>query len=211
MPALAPVTGVARCVVSATANGVNIVNVFHVANDFPTRRSYSQSAINSLASSFASLFTTHIQPNISSNWANAQVTCTDLTSSLGVVAVQAITGAGGNAGTAAPQQACACISWKIARHYRGGHPRTYVGPLTNTQISNPTSLTAALVTALGTGANALRTGIAALTIETYPQSLVCVHRVINGVTEIDPEVDVITGASVDTRIDTMRRRLGKDR
>jgi hypothetical protein len=211
MPAQEYVTGVARVVVSAQASGVNVVNVLHVANNISSRRSYTPAGIVSLTSALAGLWSTHLQPHISAGWGNATITCTDLTDALGPAATQAIAGSGGSAGTAAPNSVAACITWRIARHYRGGHPRTYIGPINNTAINNPTTLQGTYVTALQNAANAFRAAVAGVSVETYPQTLVCVHRVRNGANIVPPDVDEITSGSVDTRIDSMRRRLGKDR
>lgn len=211
MPAQVPVEGVARCVIRGIANNQQIVNVFHVANDFFSPELYSPTNIATLATGIADLWKTKFMPNINSSYGSVVVECTDLSSEVGEFASAAVTGSGGVPGTDIPQSACAVVSWKIGRHYRGGHPRTYVGPLGGSAISTPTTLSSIILANLVTAATDFRAGVAAMTIGGEPQQLVALHRVRNGAPLNPVLMDRITGNTVDSRIDSQRRRLGPDR
>lgn len=210
--ALSPVAGVARVVFRGLAITQPIVNVMHVLNGGgPPGTPYTQGQIDQLVTSMSSLFIGNLVPLCNSQYVSVDCSATDLSSELGVSAVINTTGAGTGSGVSTPNAAACCISWKIARHYRGGHPRTYMGPLAQLSISTGTTLSAAYITQANTAATAFRTAVNALVLSGSTQRLVCVHRIRDGVQLPEPLVDVITGNSVDSRIDTQRRRLGRDR
>lgn len=209
--ALQPVAGVARCVFAGISGGQPIINVMHVQNGGPGGPAYTQSAIDQLATSLASLYTGNLMPLVNNNYAAVGVTCTDLSSDLGVVGVAPMTGTGTNSGSGTTNGTAVVISWKIARHYRGGHPRTYLPAPASANITNPTSFLGTYVTTVNNAATAFRTAVNALIIASNTQRLCTVHRISGGAELPVPTVDVIIGNSVDTRIDTQRRRLGRDR
>lgn len=211
MAALAPVVGVARVVCHGTANGQPVVNVFHIRNGGPPGFNYSNADILSLANSVMTAYKTRFLPRLNVLYSGDDVSATDLTSATGSFAQVAMTGAGGQTGTAIPQSAACCITWKILRHYRGGHPRTYIGPLGTTGIESPISLDATFVGLMITAASGFMADVNALTISGHAQKLVCVHRQQDGAQLAVPLVDDILSATVDSRIDSMRRRLGPDR
>lgn len=189
-----------------------IVNVMHVLNGGgPPGTPYTQSQIDQLVTSMASLWVGNLVPLASSQYVSVDCSATDLSSDLGVSGITAMTGSGSGSGTTMPNNAALCISWKIPRHYRGGHPRTYMGPVAATSIANGTSFLGTFLTTANNGATAFRTAVNALVLGGSTQRLVCVHRIQNGVQLPEPIVDVITGNTVDSRIDTQRRRLGRDR
>lgn len=206
-----PVFGVARVVFRGVSALQPVVNVMHVQNNAPTGSSFTQPQIDQLATSMASLFVGNLVPLASSSYVGIDCTATDLSSDLGVVGQAPMIGSGLGSGPTIPNSTCVCISWKIPRHYRGGHPRTYIGPLATSSILTNTTLATAFLTTAQNAANAFRTAVNALSLSGQPARLVCVHRIAGGVTLADPLVDGITGNVVDTRIDTQRRRLGKDR
>jgi hypothetical protein len=205
------VNGVARIVCVGASAGVPIVNVFHVANGFPSPIPYDNAGIQSLVNSFATSFKSRMLPLTSTAYLGDTATAIDLSTDIGATASALINITGSGSGTNTPQSACVCIGWKTARHYRGGHGRTYMGPLAGTSIGTTTNLATAFITTASTNANLFLTEINALTIAGQQQKLVIVHRVKNGVVLDVPLVDAVTSATVDSRIDTQRRRLGKDR
>jgi hypothetical protein len=211
MPALAAVPGVARVVCRGTSNGQPVVNVFHVQNGSVTGATYSAAGIAALTTAFATAYQANFLTRVNSSYSGDDVTATDLSSPTGRTSVATLSVAGsGGAGTI-PQSAAACVTWKIDRHYRGGHPRTYIGPLAATALENSISLAAAFVTSLQTSATNFLTAVNAITADGLSQVLVCVHREVAKAPLAVPLVDPITGSAVDSRIDSMRRRLGPDR
>lgn len=211
MPALVPVIGVARVTVQASANGVPVVNVFHVRNGDVGAPRYSDAGAQSLADAFKTAWQTAIVSLTNISYTLDTFTVQDLTDDNGSFAQATSIQTGSGSGTSVPQSAACCVTWKIPRHYRGGHPRTYIGPISASSISTPTTLSGTFVSNVQSNMSTLRTTINALTIGGNVQQLVCVHRIRNGVNLEPPLVDKISGCTVDSRIDSMRRRLGPDR
>jgi hypothetical protein len=194
--------------VRGTSLGQAIVNVFHVKW---TGGNFNLPDITYVANLVKGVYETNIIPRLNGNYSGDNVRAVDLGVVTGQEATVALAGTPGATSTAMPQSAAACITWRIVRHYRGGHPRTYVGPLHPSHIESPTSLAATYITSLATSATAFLNGVNAGTTGGFTMKLVAVHR-WQGKTELlVPLTSDIVGASVDSRIDTMRRRLGKDR
>jgi hypothetical protein len=113
-----------------------------------------------------------------------------------------------------PANVALAISWGIASHYRGGHPRTYLCGFTSTQLLTTTTFLPATVGFVSDAANAFHTDVEDLgpigsgitTVE---------HGIVSFATDgewRDPPVfRRIQDATVDSRVDTQRRRLGADR
>lgn len=214
MPPLKPVNGVARFAFLSRANTIPIVNIFHV-------RKGSVMAVGPWSLAELTTFTTAIitayaalwKPSVATGTVLEQVVATDLTGPSAPQVIENISGQTGTGGAAStvPQSAACCISWRIPRHYRGGHPRSYMGPLAAPAISNPTSLATAYTDALLTRAQDFVTAMSSTPVGSSMGQLCAVHRQIGGVEVEIPETSNITGVIVDTRIDSQRRRLGKDR
>jgi len=123
-------------------------------------------------------------------------------------------GVGSTTGTALPANCACCLSWQIAPHYRGGHPRTYLCGFNVEDTSTTTSWSGSFITNAESAA------------QSYHEDLESIGPIGDGITTIEhgvvsfaaggdwrdpPVFRRITGASVDSRIDTQRRRLGSDR
>lgn len=190
--------------------GVPVINVFHLRQVAGGSWSLAdmQSAVSFMRQTWLSNIVSLQNPALTLG----TLTGTDLSSSLGVVAVQGGSNAGGAAGTAVTANVAACVSWPIARHYRGGHPRTYIGGLATGNVLNANSWTPAFVTALTAGMVSFRGTVNTNTVNsTGPVELVCVHRILNKIHLPVPTVDAVGVPSMDTRVDSQRRRLGRDR
>src|SRR4029453_4305229 len=131
MAQLKPVQGVARIAVRGMANGRPIVNVFHMRKyTVPggTSLPWTQSEMTTLAGFVNTQFKAKFESLLNTAYVGDTITAIDLTSQTGYEGSATNTTSGSGAGAQVPQSACACITWKIARHYRGGHPRTSLGP-----------------------------------------------------------------------------------
>jgi hypothetical protein len=208
MPAMLPVPGVIRFAFRGTSAGQAVVNVFHVRAGIGL---IDQTLINAITSSVRAAYESNFVPRLNGSYSGDTCRAVDLTSALGVEATQALGGTPGATSTTSPNSVACCVTWKINRHYRGGHPRSYIGPIHSSQYENQTSFTSGLVTQMTTSANAFRTAVNAVVGTSGNCELVAVHRVSAGSLLDPPEVSPITSAVVDARIDTMRRRLGRDR
>lgn len=208
MPALKPVPAVARVTVQGTANSQPIVNVFHLKW---TGGNIPAGSILYMAQLVATQFQNQFLPWLNTVYTAGSCRAVDLSLAAGEEATVPMTGTGIGSGGHVPQSAACCITWKIMRHYRGGHPRTYLGPISDSAIQNNTTLAAGFLASILPGATSFRNGINAGTTGGETIKLVCVHRYADGVELLVPQTSDIIGESVDNRIDSMRRRLGRDR
>lgn len=209
MPALPDATNILRCTYSGTYGGSKWANVFHLR--FATGNP-GQADLNSLATGLRNAWNTGIAPIVGSGCQLTNTTVVDLTSNTGLVGASSATATGTNAGTQAlPANVALVISFKIARRYRGGHPRMYLTGMYGVNTANNTSWTAAFVTSAGTNAAAWLSACNALTFTSMPTlQVVNLSYYTNNVLRPSPVWDVIGSVQVHSRVDTMRRRLGKE-
>jgi hypothetical protein len=120
---------------------------------------------------------------------------------------------GGKNQDSLPANVACCISWPTSIHYRGGHPRTYLCGIAMADIQSMTRWSDELVHDIGQQADTFHQrleGIAPVTGVTSVE-----HGFMSFVEDGEwrrPPVfrRIQQGAKVDKRIDTMRRRLGRD-
>lgn len=116
-------------------------------------------------------------------------------------------------GSATSASIALCISWHIAPSYRGGHPRTYLCGIPTTALASVVSFSAGPLGSFRGRASSFHTDLEAITgvgsgIATVEHGIVSFVR--GGEWRVPPVFYRITGSTVDTRIDTQRRRLGRD-
>lgn len=213
MPPLQPVPSVARVVVNGvfSSSGGPWVNIFHVRRE-PVAGSLTQGEVDAIAAGVRGAWLNNFIPLCSSAMTLGNVVATDITDQFGLVGTSSGNNAGAIAtGTMMPPSVAIGISWTQAQHYRGGHPRSYIPGLNSGQLnaSGSNLLSAAQQANFLAGALAFRTAVNAIAIGTAAR-LVLVRRIANKVVLVNPIVSNITGATVDRRVDTQRRRLGKD-
>jgi hypothetical protein len=208
MPSLMPVLGVARVAFRGTSAGQAVVNVFHVQCGVA---SLSQATIDALCTGMKTAYEANLVTRLQGSWSGDTVTAQDLSSDTGVTKQMALAGTPGSVIAASPNSLACCITWKINRHYRGGHPRTYLGPIPNTFLENQTTFLSTAVANILGSANAFLTAVNGITLPSGTPQMVGVHRVRSGAVLPVPLVSPIVAVAVDSRVDTMRRRLGRDR
>lgn len=112
-----------------------------------------------------------------------------------------------------PASVAACIGWQIAPSYRGGHPRSYLAGIPSSGIASVNSFTSTYLTGLDSRATDFHAGLEAITGISSGISSV-EHGVISFVRDkawrTPPVFYRISGHTIDVRIDTQRRRLGRD-
>lgn len=127
----------------------------------------------------------------------------------------AVSGGSGSAtGGDLPANVAMCITWQIAPHYRGGHPRTYLAGMVDGHQLDATTWQGASVSALSSAAAAFHTDLEAISgvgsgITDVEHGVASFVR--DGAWRTPPVFYRIVTGFVDTRIDTQRRRLGPDR
>lgn len=115
-------------------------------------------------------------------------------------------------GTALPANIAVGISWRQALSYRGGHPRTYLCGANTEHLDDVTRLTGVAQGQFSTAANAFLTGVNAITggATIGDTELGTVSFVVDGDWRTTPIFLPYLSGSVDLRIDSQRRRLGRD-
>jgi hypothetical protein len=206
--ALLHVPGCARITCHGVIQGTQIANVFHVRNI--TFQPWTQTEINAITTGVSLAYAAQFAPLGTTTFTYTGADGVDLTNDVGVTANVPASTPGIRSATGVSNATSCCITWKTAAHFRGGHARTYLPPPATSDITLGNTWTGAYSTAVQTAASAFITAVNGITSSIVP-SLSLVRRIRNGAPINPPETYVITGALVDSRVDTMRRRLGKDR
>lgn len=189
------------------------VNVMHVSY---TGVTLDTTTANSIATAIRGYWTTSIAPKVHNSTLLSVVEVTDLSSRSGAQGTDNVGSTGTGGVTAAPNSVAACLTLKIATRYRGGHPRLYLPGVPNAFISSTdqSSWAAGIAAGYQTNGRAFRTAINAMVIGggTYALCAVSYYQSANGVQSYrtPPVVYPITDVLCHNRIDTMRRRLGKE-
>jgi hypothetical protein len=191
-------------------NGENILNIFHIGNPSDTG-AWTTGDLTTAANTFNNAISAAWMENLSTAFTFLGCTATDLTSVTGAEVTVAADHSGSDAGVVLSQGSAAVLSWNIALRYRGGHPRTYVCGLTQTYIGTAKTISTSGISTLQSMAAAIVTelGSASWTRSPAP-TLVCVGRIRAKVQLASPIVSPITGYQVHARLDSQRRRLGKE-
>lgn len=189
------------------------VNVFHIQWNTGGVRP-DAGGLATMATSIRTLWTSAFASQFITNSSLTTVECTDISGRDGAQGVDNTNVPGTNATAGASLSTAACISWTINRRYRGGHPRTYLSGVDASAFTSGKLWTGPKITSYTTAANAWRTGLEALTSlsNTWQMVNVSYYHRVGGVPayKIPPDIDHIVGAKFHTRIDTQRRRLGKE-
>jgi len=207
MPALPSVPNVCKFTVHNTLDARDCVNIFYAGytGGTPITGTDLSSACHQMLTAYETRFTTHL----SSDLVTQSCSAVDLSSSLGATGnfSSALTGGGGSTTEAA--SIALCVSWAIGRHYRGGHPRTYLPGIPTGARQDAGHVTAAYATAVQTDAIGFISAVNGITTTGRTWLFVTVHYYSGGVISITPITDNITGAAVNTRYDSQRRRTGR--
>lgn len=208
MPALLPVAGVCRITFRGTSAGQAVVNVFHVrcGND-----AIAQSNVETILTNVRTFYQSRFVPRLNGSWSGDIATAVDLSTITGVTVEEPLGGIPGANSPTSPNSLACCVTWKINRHYRGGHPRSYIGPIHTSQMENQTTFTSTFLGQMVVAAEGFLSDVNGITTPDGPVSLCSVHRWYNKQELQPPQTSTIVAVGVDSRVDTMRRRLGPDR
>lgn len=209
MPPLPPTPNVIKLSLQGVCQNQNVDNVFHVqfTGGPPLPTNLAADAVT-----FGAEFITQFGPFLHQTYSLKQVIATDLTSSSGAVGEGVITsGSGSDASAIAPLSCCAVISWRINRRYRGGKPRTYLGPVGGNTAALGKLIPTGQATAIANAAEAFRTFVdtnAWTSATTW--DLGCVSYFSGKVLRTAGLFEgFVANPSVDLRLGSQRRRLGK--
>jgi hypothetical protein len=207
MAPLPPVPQVLRVAFSGTYYGARWANVMHVrysgTRPFPAD-------LDTFCSDMGTAYDGHLLEHISDGVTLTDIDAVDLTDSLGAVGHHSGSYPGDVAGDSLTASVAVCLSWKISRRYRGGHPRTYLCGIPDSVTANVQQLSAGAVTNYLSDATGFMNAVNAIVLGGATVSLGCVHYVRNGSPLSPGEFDTIQSAAVHPRLDSQRRRTGKE-
>jgi len=204
---LPPVPNVARFAVQGTNQGTKWVNIFHSKY---TVQPPDAAALNAICQAVHTAYLNAFTTLWNSTCVLITVDGQDLASRTAATGTYSLTHPG--TGTTIPMacQVALTLSWSIADRYRGGHPRTYLPGIDGTFVTNGRLLTTAGHTAYLNAAAAFLTNMNAMTAGGSSWQMCCVRYFSQHQLLANPLVRTINGQSVHGRIDTQRRRLGKE-
>jgi hypothetical protein len=120
---------------------------------------------------------------------------------------------GGRAFGSLPLNVAACVGWRVQQHYRGGHPRMYLPAISTADVAGPRSLTSTKATALAAAGNSFHVSVNSQSSGAFSGTKLGIVSFVFRKEWRSPPVFrdfVSSSAHCDTRIDSMRRRLGHD-
>ena len=204
---LPPVPSVMRFAVSGTNQGQKWVNIFHSKySNVPADAATVNAICQAVHTAYVNAFTTL--------WSSSTILITvdgqDLASRTAATGTFSLTHPGVQTTIPMALQVALCISWSISDRYRGGHPRTYLPGIDGTFVTGGRLLTTAGHTAYLNAAAGFLTNMNAMTAGGSSWQMCCVRYFSQHQLLANPLVRTITGQSVHGRIDTQRRRLGKE-
>ena len=174
----------------------------------------SQSEFTTLTNEFAQQYVNHILPLISTSTSMSEVTGLYYANGEAQLASAiSVTNPGQKAGTPMPLNVSCCIGWRVQQHYRGGHPRTYLAGIVIDVILNGRQFLPAYAADVANHANAFLAGVNGISEGAFSSCHLGVVSFVLRKEWRSPPVfrDFVPGsAHCDPRVDSQRRRLGRD-
>lgn len=207
MPPLPAAPNIVRVAISGTNQTMPFQNVIHMryAGAAP-----DVTALNGLCTAMLSAWSTNFGPLCQAGVALTGAIAQDLTNAAAAQGGATSSAAGTRTGTAMPVNIALCATWRINLRYRGGHPRTYLPAGVVADTLSGHLWQDAFITTANASATAFRTALNAITSGSLTWSFVALRRYRAGVLLDPPEPYTVQSGFFDHRIDTQRKRLGKD-
>lgn len=214
MAKLGPLPDVAGVVkirlVGKTSGGVNWANVMHAK----VTGVLSTATLNTVATAIRGYWLSDLAPKIIIGNNLSLVEVTDLGSRTGNQGTDTTGGNGAQAATGAPSNVAVCLTLKIPNRYRGGHPRLYMPGVNNADASNGATLSTTAQNAYTAAGRAFLGHVNAIIVgaTTWQLAAVSYYHTVNQVPayKYPPDVYIISDIICRGRLDSMRRRLGKE-
>jgi hypothetical protein len=207
MPPLPDAAKVLRVAVEYGVEFQTNVNVFHMRYSGAGNNQTDLDVMTTTIYDAAQAFLLPLQDVDS---VSQQIVVTDLTSSTALTSQISRTNPGTHSGGMTPANCALCVSWKIHRRYRGGHPRTYVGGIPISAYLDERAFTTTYVALAHTRASTFISDIAVAGEGAYGTlEFGNLSYFSGGSARVTPVFDPILSAFVNARPDSQRRRLGK--
>jgi hypothetical protein len=209
MPPLPHVPNVVKLVVRGTYHDTAWINVFHV--EYGGGRPTSGNLATFLAGVDIAVGT-YWPAEMSVDNEVVGYDVVDLTDDLGASATLSVSHFGSRTGDFNPANVAVCMSHKINRRYRGGHPRTYLSWGTSGTFASGSTKDwdPAFLASVNSNYGAFESSISSITAgsTTFNQSVNVSYRNAGSV-RATAVVDPIVGHTAAARVCSQRRRLGK--
>lgn len=199
---------------SGTHNGYLWVNIQYLQY---TGALCTVADLQAVGNAVGNAWNTNFAPLCHANVTMNQVDLLDLSNRGAATAtVTALAHPGTRAGTDVSNSVALVVTWKINHRYRGGHPRTYLPAGVTADITSGRLWAGAFQTTATTNANAYLTAINAISTGGKTFKMVGMNFYSHDpsthapVYVIPPVPYTIGSAVVHGRVDTQRRRLGKE-
>lgn len=167
--------------------------------------------LSSFSASVATLWNSFMAPLMNTTVRLNLVETQDISSPTGAFGSSNIVQSGTRAGTPMPVQVAAVATWHVNYHWRGGHPRTYWPAGVQTDVVNGKTWATPFQTAMSSALASYISGMNAITVGGSPVGIFSAVRYFsNNALMGVPLVLPITASSFHTRVDTQRRRLGRE-
>jgi hypothetical protein len=221
MAALPDASGVVRVTLQLGMGGQpnNITRFFiHYTGTAP-----STSDLNTFATAIRTAFGTNLKSLMTTAYQLTSVTALDLSTTSSPVGSDSTAVSGTRAGANIPASAAVVTSYKIARRYRGGHPRGYWPFGVTTDLGTEQQWGSSFTGSVKTGIDAFYTAVLAagwsgagtithVNVSYFHGSHVVIDPVTGRATNVPdqrgtPVVDNVTSVLVPLNIGTQRRRI----
>jgi hypothetical protein len=207
MTAQPPVAQTVLLRVSGLINGLPWNNLFHVRY---TGTAPTPDQMNTIAAQTFDAYNSAFTSFLPSTASLLLVESVDLTSPMANSGQFQGNQAGTRVGTPMQNSLAAVVSWHINYRYRGGHPRTYLPAGVLEDIGAGRLWLDPFPTELGAAALGFRAALNLIQVAPLTFAMVSVSYTLDKAPRPSPMVFVIDNAIVHTRIDSQRRRLGKE-
>jgi hypothetical protein len=207
VPALLPVNNVVRIAFHQGYEGATVLNIIHAEYDGSPPDS---AALSTFADGAHTAWKDNVLPTISNDLFLQLTVVDDLDAAGGAQGSHASNDAGGDGADNLPANVAVCVSLGFTgARYRGGHPRAYLSGITKDRLSGVKDITGGAASDFQTGFNNFLADLAAVQINGTDVSPALVRRHSHNVILNPPLVLPLTTATVNTRLDSQRRRLGR--
>lgn len=160
MPALPNVPQVVRFTfVQKVGTDLNMVNRFY--QKYSAVGPLGGADATTWAAAASAAWAAHLAPSHNTDVTLESVTIEDLSSDTGAVGVSTTSHSGGDSDPILSAGAALVISQKIARRYRGGHPRQYLGGFSQPNLSTPQTWEPGILSGFPAFYTAFRAAVAA--------------------------------------------------
>lgn len=212
-----PARGVTRVAISGTFNGTNWANVFHCL--VTPSGALTQGIADNVTIGFFNAYVQAWCPQLNQKLAVLEASSVMFGDS-GQVFESSTTSPtnGQDSGVELPGSVALCVSWRVSTYYRGGHPRTYLAGISQDRLGNAKSWSEQTVADFSAAAGYFYNYVHNISvIGVSSVSLGYLQQFANGGSlkkpreYLNPPVfHPFVGWSIHPRVDSQRRRLGRE-